>query len=299
MAAPVLRVGARRSDLSRRQAAEVMRALRRVRPDLATRFVGISTAGDLTAAPLDRLAGEGVFASALQDALAAGRVDVAVHSLKDLPVRSAPGLAVAAVLARESPLDALVGSRLADLGPAARIGTGSPRRARQLGRLRPDLVVTPLRGNVPRRLAQVADGTVDAAVLAVAGLARLGLADRVTELLSPEVCLPAPGQGAIAVEAGPKWAEVVSALDHAPTRRAVTAERALLALLGGGCLSALGCLAEEAAGGALRLRARLVGEDGRCLEADLTGPADDLPERVAQALFAQGAAAVLGARPGV
>lgn len=278
------------SELSRRQAEQTLALLRTHAPTADWQFVGVRTQGDLTTRPLTEVGGQGVFASALERALSVQEIDLAVHSLKDLPVDLAPGLAVVAMLEREAPWDCLVGSALAQLPEHARIGTGSPRRARQILRVRPDLEVVPIRGNVPTRLSRVERGEVAAAVVALAGLRRLGLDKWASEVLSAEVCLPAPGQAAIALEA--RQADAlpgVGALEHRPTRLAVEAERELLSRLGGGCLTALGCLAEPAGHGRLRLRARLVGKGGETIETDLTGAAAAVAGQVADELKAHGA----------
>src|SRR6516165_9322275 len=166
-------------------------------------IVGVTTLGDVSRAQLTQIGGTGVFVSALRDALRSGEVDLAVHSLKDLPTGPAAGLVLAAVPARDDPRDALVardGAKLADLPAGARIGTGSPRRAAQLALLRSDVTAVPIRGNANTRLAKVRDGELDAVVLAYAGLARIGHTDLVSEIFEPEDMVPAPGQGALAVE---------------------------------------------------------------------------------------------------
>jgi hydroxymethylbilane synthase len=257
----VLRVGTRASALARAQSGAVADVLARAlgRP---AELVDVRTHGDVSRAPLSVIGGVGVFVSALRTALLAGEVDIAVHSLKDLPTAAAPGVRLAAVPLREDPRDVLVaagGRRLADLPPGARVGTGSPRRAALLaGR---GLQVVDIRGNVDSRLARVGRD-LDAVVLAAAGLRRLGRIDAATEILDPEVFLPAPGQGALAVETrdgDPVGDAVAESLDDLPTRLAVTAERALLAALETGCSAPVGALADVAptgeAGWRLHLRA--------------------------------------------
>ncbi|MGF1663667.1 MAG: hydroxymethylbilane synthase [Kineosporiaceae bacterium] len=257
----VLRVGTRASALARAQSGAVADALARAlgRP---AELVDVRTHGDVSRAPLSVIGGVGVFVSALRTALLAGEVDIAVHSLKDLPTAPEPGVRLAAVPLREDPRDVLVaarGRRLADLPAEARVGTGSPRRAALLaGR---GLTVVDIRGNVDSRLARVGCD-LDAVVLAAAGLRRLGRIDAATEILDPEVFLPAPGQGALAVETrdgDPVGDAVAEALDDLPTRLAVTAERALLAALETGCSAPVGALAGVAptgeAGWRLHLRA--------------------------------------------
>jgi hydroxymethylbilane synthase len=213
----------------------------------------VRTAGDASSRPLHDL-GDGVFVTALEDALRAGEIDAAVHSLKDLPTGDRTGLAVAAILPREDPRDVLVTSArggLATLRHGARIGTSSPRRDAALRLARPDIVTAPIRGNVETRLAKVANGEYDATVLALAGLRRLGLTVGDDEILDVELMLPAPGQGAIAVQcrAGddPVRERLVT-IDDAPTRAATDAEREVLRLLGGTCALALGALATVAGG---------------------------------------------------
>jgi hydroxymethylbilane synthase len=245
-----VRVGTRRSPLAMVQAHWV--ASRLVELGHTVEMVPVVTEGDVSRAPLSQLGGTGVFVSALREALLRGEIDVAVHSLKDLPTAPAEGLAVSAVPPREDPRDALVArDRLAldGLPPGSRIGTGSPRRAAQLHAHRPDLEVVDVRGNVDTRLGLVADGTVDAVLLARAGLARLGRLDRVTEVLDPSVMLPAPGQGALAVESradgatDPALQTSLRTLDDPASRAAVTAERAVLAGLEAGCSAPVGALA--------------------------------------------------------
>jgi len=242
-----LRLGTRRSALALAQSRTVAAALRRLTGQ-DVEIVEIVTAGDRSTAPVARL-GVGVFVSALRDALTAKEIDFAVHSYKDLPTAMPDGLLVAAVPRREDPRDALVargGRTLADLGPGARIGTGSVRRIAQLHALGRQFEPVPIRGNVDTRLRMVADGKVDALVLARAGLARLGRADEITETLDPMVMLPAPAQGALAVECRAEDSELVdllAALDDPHTRAAVTAERALLAELEAGCSAPVAALA--------------------------------------------------------
>ena len=218
---------------------------------LSVELVRITTDGDRLTGSLVTLGGTGVFVTALRDALLDGRCDVAVHSLKDLPTGQAAGLVIAAIPVREDPRDALCARdqlTLADLPRGARVGTGSPRRAAQLRAVRPDLVVVDLRGNVDTRLRRVASGDLDAVVLAAAGLARLGRLDAASDLLDPATMAPAPGQGALAVEAravdvadpSSPLVRALATLEHAPTRLAVTAERALLARLEAGCAAPVG-----------------------------------------------------------
>ena len=213
-------------------------------------IVGVTTLGDVSRAQLTQIGGTGVFVSALREALLGGEVDLAVHSLKDLPTGPAAGIALAAVPPRDDPRDALVardGAKLADLPSGARIGTGSPRRAAQLLGLRGDLRCVPIRGNAGTRLGKVSEGELDAVVLAYAGLARIGQAGTVTQVFEPEEMLPAPGQGALAVECREDDAGLVATLqavtDEASVA-AVTAERSLLEALAAGCSAPVGAYAE-------------------------------------------------------
>jgi hydroxymethylbilane synthase len=282
-----LRLGTRRSLLARTQSEQVADRLRAHGHEVE--LVEVVTHGDTSTAPLTQIGGTGVFVSALRDALLAGEVDLAVHSLKDLPTAPAPGLVLAAVPPREDPRDVLVasgGRTLSDLGEGAVVGTGSPRRAAQLHALGLGLQVVPVRGNVDTRLALVSSGDVDAVVLARAGLARIGRLEHVTEVLDPLTLLPAPGQGALAVECRADDAATAAALgvlDDAPTRACVEAERALLAGLEAGCTAPVGALADwvegdPAAGEVdeLYLRAVALAPDGSLdLRRSATGPASD------------------------
>lgn len=252
-APPPLRIGTRGSALARSQTSAVTAAVvgelgRKVQ------IVEIVTHGDRSSAALAQIGGTGVFVSALRDALLAGEIDLAVHSCKDLPTAPAPGLLVAAVPPREDPRDVLVardGLTLGELPPGARVGTGSPRRAAQIRALGFGVEVVPIRGNVDTRLGKVTSGELDAVVLARAGLARLDRLAAVTELLDPLQMLPAPAQGALAVECRASDTELVAqlaALDHADSRAAVAAERSLLAALEAGCTAPVGALAEVVLG---------------------------------------------------
>jgi hydroxymethylbilane synthase len=303
----VLRIGTRRSRLALAQASLVADVLR---AHVDVELVGVTTQGDRSArsgTPLQDAGGTGVFVAELRSRLLVGEVDLAVHSLKDLPTAAAPGLAVAAIPVREDPRDALVardGLRLAELPAGARVGTGSPRRAAQLAAYRPDLDVAPLRGNVDTRLRKVSDGEFDAIVVAAAGLARLGRLGEASELLDTEVMLPAPGQGALAVEcreadlAGP-LRELADRLDDATTRASVAAERTLLADLEAGCTAPVGALAALRAG-RLELVAAVVSLDGSTvLRRSASGSAEapeNLGRMLAADLLAAGAGAVIGER---
>jgi len=263
-------VGSRASALALRQAATAVEALRRTHPALACRIEEFTTRGDRDLErPLPAIGGKGVFTEELEAALLAGRIDLAVHSLKDLPTAATPGLAVAAVLERADPRDVLVSrSRrpLAGLPAAPGVGTSSTRRAAQIAALRPDVRLIELRGNVPTRVRKALDpsGPYDAIVLAAAGLERLDLGDQIAERFAPERLLPAPGQGAIALECraeGPVR-DLVAALNHEATWAAVTAERAFLAGLEGGCAAPVAAFA-ALEGGALVLQGLVASVDGR------------------------------------
>lgn len=268
-----LRIGTRNSALATTQAGHVAAALRE-QHGIECELVEITTDGDRSQAAGTALAGGdsvGVFVSALRDALLAGEVDAAVHSLKDLPTYPADGIAIAAVPPREDPRDVVVardGLTLGELPPGSRVGTGSPRRVAQLQALGLGVEVAGIRGNVDTRIGKVRSGEYDAIVLARAGLARLGRVEEATEVLDPLQMLPAPGQGALAVECRAGDADTRSVLavleDHA-TRAAVNAERATLATLEGGCSSPIGTLAELAEGEEgpeLWLRAVVLSADG-------------------------------------
>ena len=247
-------------------------------------LVEITTDGDRDSHPLAQLGGTGVFVSALRDALLDNRIDVAVHSLKDLPTPAASGIALPAIPMREDPRDVVVardGLTLGELPVGSRIGTGSPRRAAQLHALGLGLEITDIRGNVDTRIRKVRDGAYDAVVLARAGLARMGRLDEATEVLDPLQMLPAPGQGALAVETreGDQLMDDVAVLDHPSTRAAVTAERAVLATLEGGCAAPVGVLAEVVEGDdgeELWVRAAALSPDGTlAVRMSATGdPAD-------------------------
>ena len=298
-----IRLGTRGSELALTQSGHVADALRELGHEVE--LVGVKTAGDVTTGSLVEAGGTGVFAAALREALLAGHVDIAVHSYKDLPTAPVPGLVIAAVPERELPYDALcarMGWTLAELPEGARVGTGSPRRAAQLKARRPDLVIVEIRGNVGTRLARVhgspgKEGDLDAVVLARAGLARLERFDAITELLD---LLPAPAQGCLAVECRADDADVQTALagiDHADSRLAATAERAILAGLHAGCAAPVGALA-LIVNGHLEVTANVLNSDGsRVVTARHSvplpiGDAEALGHNVALELLHLGAADV-------
>jgi hydroxymethylbilane synthase len=298
-----VRLGTRRSALATTQSTWVADKLRAL--GHTVELVEVVTEGDTSTAPLSSLGGTGVFAAALRRALLDGEVDLAVHSLKDLPTTPEPGLVVAAVPMREDPRDVLVaagGRTLGELGDGAVVGTGSPRRVAQLAALGLGLAFKDIRGNVDTRIAMVRDGALDAVVLARAGLSRLGRLDEVTETLDPLQVLPAPGQGALAVECRADDADTVAmlaALDDADTRACVTAERAVLAALEAGCSAPVGALAEVVEGEdglELSLRACVGTVDGSFdLRRSLVGPVDEaesLGRRLAAVLLEDGAGEV-------
>ncbi|WP_310526585.1 hydroxymethylbilane synthase [Nocardioides sp.] len=297
-----LRVGTRRSLLATTQSGHVADLIRE-RLGREVELVQITTEGDITSAPLATLGGTGVFVSALRDALLRGEVDVAVHSLKDLPTSPAEGITLAAVPTREDPRDVVVardGLTLGELPAGSRVGTGSPRRAAQLEALGLGVEVVGIRGNVDTRIGKVRSGEYDAVLLARAGLARLGRVAEATEVLDPLQMLPAPGQGALAIECRSDDADLVADLarldDHA-TRVAVTAERAVLATLEAGCSAPLGALAEVVEGDdgdELWIRAIALSPDGGLsIRMSTTGGVDDAAStgnRLASEMLADGAA---------
>ncbi|MEU7822062.1 hydroxymethylbilane synthase [Catellatospora sp. NPDC049111] len=298
----VLRLGTRGSALAMAQ-SQTVADLVTAATGLPVELVEIATAGDRSSAPVQQL-GVGVFVSALRDALTAKEIDFAVHSYKDLPTAPADGLSIAAVPERADPRDALIardGLTLAELPAGAVIGTGALRRIAQINALGLPVTTVPIRGNVDTRLRKVADGELDAVVLARAGLARLGRAGEVTEILDPMLMLPAPAQGALAVEcrsADADLVEALAALDHRATRAAVTAERALLAALEAGCSAPVAALAETTEDDEIYLRGAVISVDGRfALRLSRTGTlaeAEQIGRALAADLLEDGAENVLG-----
>jgi len=272
-----LRLGSRKSPMAIAQSRQVAGTITE-RTGCQVEIVGVTTLGDVSRAQLTQIGGTGVFVSALREALLAGEVDLAVHSLKDLPTGPAAGIALAAVPPRDDPRDALIardGAKVADLAAGARIGTGSPRRAAQLLGLRGDLRCVPIRGNAGTRLGKVAEGELDGVILACAGLARIGYAHAITQVFEPDEMLPAPGQGALAVEcrAGePGLAALLETVTDEASLAAVTAERSLLEALAAGCSAPVGAYA--AGTDQLQMRAAVMSPDGtRVLRAHGSAPA--------------------------
>jgi len=309
MARPTLRIGTRGSPLALVQAEITRAALAAAWPELAATdaiaIVPIRTSGDrIQDRTLAAAGGKGLFTKEIEEALLAGSVDLAVHSMKDVPTWLPAGLAIAAILPREDPRDVLIAGAgvrsIAALAAGAVVGTASLRRQAQVLAARPDLVVRPLRGNVDTRLAKIAAGEADATLLALAGLKRLGLEARAAAILEPEEMLPAVAQGAIGIEiraADQPTARFVAALDHAPSATRVAAERALLARLDGSCRTPIAALA-TLDGARLRLDALVAAPDGRAVwRATREGAAADaarLGEDAGEAL-AREAGAVIAA----
>jgi len=296
-----MRIGTRGSTLALAQSGQVRRLL--PGGEGAHEVKVIETSGDRSPqASLRRIGGKGVFSKEIELELLEGRIDVAVHSLKDLPTEETPGLSLAALLKREDPRDALVardGHAFGSLPPGAKIGTSSLRRQSQLLARRPDLAVQDLRGNVPTRIARVKEGRLDAVVIAAAGLERLGLTHEASELLDEAWMLPAPGQGILALQIradDKKTAKAVRGLEDAVSRAEATAERTLLSGLGGGCLVPVGARG-LARNGRIVLTAFVGHPSGRpSLRASLEGPvaeALDLGLRLASSLLREGAKEIL------
>ncbi len=294
----MLVIGSRGSQLALWQAQYVQRRLEARGQEC--RIEVIQTTGDRIAdVPLGRVGSKGLFTKEIEDALIDRRVDLAVHSLKDLPTELPRGLTIAATPEREQPNDVMVGRKLRELGAASRIGTSSLRRTAQLRRYRPDLLVESIRGNLDTRLRKLDEGHYDAIVLAAAGLRRLGWKDRIAEVLEPEVMCPAVGQGALAIEtraAGPGY-EACAVLDHPWTRLCVTAERAVLGSLGGGCQIPMGAFA-SISGSEMQVTGVVIAPDGSSLireqvAGDCVHPTA-LGRDVGERLIARGALQMIG-----
>lgn len=296
-------IASRESALALWQARHVQSRLAELYPRVEITVLGLTTEGDRRLdVSLAKIGGKGLFTKELEDALASGRADIAVHSMKDVPMHLPPGFALAAVMEREDPRDAFVSGRypgLAALPASARVGTSSLRRECQLRARHPRIEVRPLRGNVSTRLRKLDEGAFDAIVLAAAGLKRLGLAQRVKALLDPEESLPAPGQGALGLECRAERVDLLELLEplaHGDTTHCVTAERALSRTLSGSCNVPLGAYA-ELHGGDLRLRAFVGTPDGtRMIAGERAGPAagaEALGIALGGELKARGADAIL------
>jgi hydroxymethylbilane synthase len=305
-----LTIGTRGSQLALWQANHVAERLRAAFPGLSVRLERIKTTGDkILDVPLAQVGGKALFVKEIEEALLEGRVDLAVHSMKDVPTDLPAGLVIAAVTEREDPLDVLIsrtGARLKDLPPGAQVGTSSLRRQAQLLHHRPDLTVIGLRGNLDTRIHKLDSQGLDAIVLAAAGVKRLGWMDRITEFLAPEVCLPAIGQGALGIESrspsaerqAPGMLRIVNVLDHPDTHVAVVAERAFLRRLEGGCQVPIAAHARIVEG-RLELRGLVATPDGtRLVRGERRGPQADgetVGRSLAEDLLVRGADEILQA----
>ena len=296
-------IASRTSALAMWQARHVQARLNELYPRMTIEILGLTTEGDRRlSVPLAAIGGKGLFVKELEEAIAAGRADIAVHSAKDVPVQLPDGYLLTAMLERQDPRDAFVSNRYRDLGalpPGARVGTSSLRRECQLRARHARLKIEPLRGNVDTRVKKLDEGDYDAVILAAAGLKRLGLAHRITALLAPEECLPAPGQGALGVECRTDRTDLIqplAPLDHPDTARCVAAERAFSRALAGSCNVPLGAYA-EIAGERMRLRGFVGAPDGtRLVHGERSGPAaeaDALGLALAEDLRSRGAAEIL------
>lgn len=307
MAKPThLKIATRRSPLAMWQAQHVADRLRQLHPGLMVELVGMSTRGDeITDRPLMAVGGKALFVKALEEGMLAGRADIAVHSMKDVPAEVPAAFCLPVILDRDDPRDAFVSERydsVAALPDGARVGTASLRRECQLRARRPDLVVESLRGNVQTRLSKLESGEFDAIILAASGLKRLGMADRIRAAIPPEESLPAVGQGALGIECRAEDDEVIAllaGLNDPDTYDRVVAERAVNARLEGSCHVPLAAYAELEGADGLWLRALVASRDGKqVLQAELRGQRAEgqaIGEAVAQALLAQGAAELLAA----
>ena len=298
-----IRIATRKSPLALWQAHFVQSRLQQLYPQLRVELLPMSTKGDkILDSPLAKVGGKGLFVKELEQAILAGDADIAVHSMKDVPVEFPDGLGLSIICERDDPRDAFVSSRfssMAELPAGSRVGTSSLRRQCQLRASRPDLQILDLRGNVNSRLAKLDAGEYDAILLAAAGLKRLGLQERITTLLPPEQSLPANGQGAVGIECcldDDELLTLLAPLEHGPTRQRVLAERAMNRALQGGCQVPIGAYA-ELEGDQLWLRGLVGSPDGRqILRAECRGAASDpvaLGQTLAEQLLAQGAARLL------
>jgi hydroxymethylbilane synthase len=295
-------LGTRASALARAQTEAVIALLTAARPDLTCETKVLSTAGDRTQAsgePLPEIGGKGLFTAELERALRDGDIDVAVHSLKDLPTEGSDGVVIGAVSAREDVRDCVIGGSLAELPPGAVVGTSSLRRSAQLRALRSDLDVRSIRGNVDTRIEKVRAGDYDAAVLAAAGIRRLGLEEAVTEWLEADVMLPAPGQGALAIQcrAGDEAIlALLSEIDEPRARAETTAEREFLRVLGAGCAAPVAALATTTTTPRVRLQGLVASVDGtRMVRVEGEGEPHSIGEQLAVEALAGGADRILAA----
>jgi hydroxymethylbilane synthase len=293
----VIVIGSRGSQLALWQARHISSCLQKL--GVETRLEIIKTTGDkITDVPLAQVGGKGLFTKEIEEALLAGSIDLAVHSLKDMPTGLPVGLTLAAIPEREDPRDAFIGKPLAELGAGSKVGTSSLRRAAQLHALGRGLVTENLRGNVDTRLRKLDEGDYDAIVLAAAGLRRLGWADRIRELIDPDVMCPAAGQGALAIETrddGGVAQQVTGGLNHAATNAAVTAERSLLATLEGGCEVPIGAYAHFE-GRVLHLTAIVASPDGTRMMREKASGCEPvtLGRELGERMLASGAREILG-----
>jgi len=296
-------IGSRGSQLALWQANWVKSELERINGNVEVSIQIIKTSGDkIQDVPLAKIGGKGLFVKEIEEALLAHEIDIAVHSMKDVPMKLPRELQIAVVTERESPLDALIsknGEKIADLPEGATVGTSSLRRSSQLLRYRPDLKIEMLRGNLDTRLKKLDEGQYDAIILAAAGLNRLGWADRITEEISREILLPAMGQGALGLETRINDVDVqkfICDLDHEATHWAVDAERAFVDILDGGCQVPIGAYA-TVDGGEITVRGLVAGLDGKTIyQLDKTGPvydADKLGRELGNELLKMGAAEIL------
>jgi hydroxymethylbilane synthase len=293
----VIVIGSRGSQLALWQARHISSCLQKL--GVETRLEIIKTTGDkITDVPLAQVGGKGLFTKEIEEALLDRSIDLAVHSLKDMPTGIPAGLTLAAIPEREDPRDALIGKPLAELGAGSKVGTSSLRRAAQLHALGRGLVTENLRGNVDTRLRKLDEGHYDAIVLAAAGLRRLGWEDRIRELIDPDVMCPAAGQGALAIETrddGGEAREIAGRLNHAATNAAVTAERSLLAMLEGGCQVPIGAFAHFE-GSVLHLTAIVASPDGTRMMREKASGSDPvtLGRELGERMLASGVRDILG-----
>ncbi len=298
VAPPMITIGSRGSQLALWQAHHIAACLKAL--GVETRLEIIKTTGDkIQDVPLAQVGGKGLFTKEIEEALLAGTIDLAVHSLKDMPTDLPAGLTLSAIPQREEPRDALIGATLDQLRDGTRVGTSSLRRAAQLHALGRSLKIDNLRGNVDTRLRKLDEGQYDAIVLAAAGLRRLGWENRITELIPVEIMCPAVGQGALAIETrddGGTAQQVARKMNHAPTHTAVTAERALLAVLGGGCQVPIGAHA-TVNGSDIHLQAIVASPDGSCVirGEDSGTDAFSLGQLLGEELLQNGAREILSA----